>query len=203
LAKKYKDFPKYSIWAILANTLTQNLTNILISSFYSISTLGLYSLVLRVLSIPSSLIGASIGQVFFQQATIEKQNTGNAIQTFNSTLKKLLIIGLPSFGTLFFIVEDLFAFVFGEEWRIAGTYAKILIPLYFIRFISSTVSGILIIFEKQKSELLLNIFLISTSMIIILLLNNFNQFLYSLSFFMSVNYLFFIFYYHNLAEGSK
>lgn len=201
LAKRYKDFPKYSMWAILANALSQNLTNILISSFYSIATLGFYSLVQRVLGVPSSLIGSSIGQVFFQQATKEKHQTGKAVKTFNATVKKLIIIGLPAFGILFFIVEDLFAFVFSEEWKIAGTYSKILIPLFFIRFVSSTLSGILIVFEKQKNELIINIFLISTSMIMILFFKNFMDFLYYFSIYMSVNYLAFLFYYKKVAEG--
>jgi len=203
LAKRYKDFPKYSMWAILANSLSQNFTNILISSFYSIATLGFYSLVQRVLGMPSSLIGSSIGQVFFQQATKEKQQTAKAIKTFNSTVKKLIIIGLPSFGILFFIIEDLFAFVFGEDWRIAGTYAEILIPLFFIRFISSTVSGILTIYEKQKNELLINFFLITTSLLSILSFSEFMNFLYFFTVFMSINYLAFLYYYYKLSKGKK
>lgn len=179
LAKRYKDFPKYSMWAILANTLSQNLTNILISTFYSVATLGFYSLVERVLGMPSSLIGNSIGQVFFQQATKEKQQTGKAIKTFNSTVKKVIIIGLPSFGLLFFTVEDLFVFVFGEEWKIAGTYAQIVIPLFFIRFIVATVMIIDTIFEKQKFYLLSQIFflLMTVAIILIFRLDSFEFFL--------------------------
>lgn len=203
LAKRYKDFPKYSMWAILANSLSQNLTNILISSFYSVATLGFYSVVQRVLGMPSSLIGASIGQVFFQQATKEKQQTGKAIKTFNATVKKLIIIGVPSFGILFFIVEDLFAFVFGEEWKIAGTYAQIIIPLFLIRFVSSTVSGLMTVFEKQRNELLINFFLITTSLISILSFSEFINFLYFFTVFMSINYLAFLYYYYKLSKGEK
>jgi O-antigen/teichoic acid export membrane protein len=203
LAKRYKDFPKYSMWAILANSLSSNLTNILISSFYSIATLGFYSLVQRMLGMPSSLIGGAIGQVFFQQATKEKQETRKAIKSFNSTVKKLIIIGLPSFTILFFIVEDLFAFVFGEEWRIAGTYATIVIPLFFIRFVSSTVSAILTIFEKQKNELIINIFLIVTSIGLIIFIDNFNSFLIVFTVLMSINYMVFLYYYFKLAKGEK
>ncbi len=203
LAKRYKDFPKYSMWAILANTLSQNLTNILISSFYSVATLGFYSLIQRVLGMPSALIGSSIGQVFFQQATKEKQETGKAIKTFNSTVKKLIIISLPSFTILFFIVEDLFAFVFGEEWKIAGTYAEIVIPLFLIRFVSSTVSGLMTVFEKQKNELLINFFLITTSLISILAFSEFINFLYFFTIFMSINYLVFLYYYYKLSKGKK
>jgi O-antigen/teichoic acid export membrane protein len=203
LAKRYKDFPKYSMWAILANSLSQNLINILISSFYNIATLGFYSLVQRVLGMPSSLIGSSIGQVFFQQATKEKQQTDKAIKTFNSTVKKLIIIGLPSFGILFFIVEDLFAFVFGDTWRIAGTYAQIVMPLFFIRFVSSTVSVILTVFEKQRNELLINFFLITTSLLSILSFSEFMNFLYFFTVFMSINYLVFLYYYYKLSKGKK
>lgn len=166
LAKRYKDFPKFSMWAVLANTLAQHLTNILMSSFYSVATLGFYSLVQRVLGMPSSIIGSSISQVFFRQATIEKQQTGKAVNTFNSTFKKLILIGLPSFGTLFFIVEDLFAFVFGETWRIAGKYAQIVMPLFFIRFVVSTLSTLNTVFEKNKMGLCIQITLL-TSMILI------------------------------------
>jgi len=202
LAKKYKDFPKFSMWATLANTLSGSLANILISSFFSVATLGFYSLVQRVLSMPMSLIGNSIGQVFFQEASKEKQQTGRAISSFKKTVKKLIIIGVPSFGLLFFIVEDLFAFVFGEEWRIAGEYAEMLIPLFLIRFISSTVSGLLIIFERQRSELIINIFLLTTSMLIVSFFDDFITFLYVFTFFMSLNYIFFLLYYYKLAKGN-
>ena len=160
LAKRYKDFPKYSMWAILANTLSTHLINILISTFYSVATLGFYSLVQRVLGVPSSLVGGAIGQVFFQEATKEKQQTGRAINSFNSTIKKLLIIGLLSFGILFFIVEDLFAFMFGESWRIAGSYAQIVMPLFFIRFVVSSLTVVNSIFEKQKISLVWQILLL-------------------------------------------
>ena len=205
LAKRYKDFPKFSMWAVLANTLSQHLTNILISSFFSVSTLGFYSLVQRILGVPSALIGNSIGQVFFQQATKEKQQTGKAINTFNSTVKKLIIIGLPSFGILFFIIEDLFVFIFGYEWKIAGEYGQIIIPLFFIRFVSSTVSNINIVFEKQKIGLYINILLMVSCVVTIYISNflnlNFFNFLFLLSTILTLEYIMFLYYYFNLSRG--
>tara|TARA_B110000467_G_C18285849_1_gene461531 strand:+ start:32 stop:1303 length:1272 start_codon:yes stop_codon:yes gene_type:complete len=177
LAKRYKNFPRYSMWAILANSLAQNFTNILISSIYSVTTLGFYSLVQRILGIPSSVIGNSIGQVYFEEATKEKQRTGKTIKTFISTVKKLIIIGLPIFGILFFIVEDLFAIVFGQEWKIAGMYAKIVIPLFFIRFVVVSVSNTNNIFELQKLALVWQILLLLLSLLCMYLGN-----LYKLTF---------------------
>jgi len=163
IGKRYIDFPKFSMWAILANTLAVQLTNILISSFYNVKTLGFYSLAQRMLGMPSSLIGGSIGQVFFEEATKEKQKTGKAIKSFFSTLKKLVFLAIPSFTLLYFIVENLFAFIFGEEWRIAGKYAQIVIPLFAIRFVVAPLSNINNIFELQKVALLWQLVLLMLS----------------------------------------
>tara|TARA_B110000971_G_C20020742_1_gene506217 strand:- start:1455 stop:2723 length:1269 start_codon:yes stop_codon:yes gene_type:complete len=205
LAIRYKDFPKFTLWTTLASALSTNITNILISFFYSVSTLGFYSLVQKVLAMPASLIGSSVGQVFFQQATKEKQKTGITIKSFNSTLKKLIIIGLPSFGILFFIVEDLFVIVFSEEWKIAGTYAKIALPLYSIRFVSSTLSSINIVFEKHKIGLYINIIVLISLLIIFISVKiffiKFDLFLYIMTYVLFLEYFLVLIYYKKLSQG--
>ena len=173
VAKRFKKFPIYSVPAVLANKSSFQLTNIIISTVYSVATLGYYMHVQRVLGLPTSLIGTSIGRVFIHEANKEKQNTGKAIQTFKSTMKKLILIGLPIFVLLFIIVEDLFAFVFGEPWRIAGEYAQIVIPFFFVQFLVSSISSIDTIMEKQNFDLLFNITILIVSMVIIIISSNF------------------------------
>jgi O-antigen/teichoic acid export membrane protein len=137
LAKKYKDFPKFTLWAGLFNTLSQNVNNVLISMYYGLSTLGYYSFTERMLGMPASLIGSSIGQVYFQEASKEQQETGSAYNSFISASKKLVLIGLPFYFILYFVVEDVFYYVFGSDWLVAGSYAKIMIPFFMVRFIVS------------------------------------------------------------------
>ena len=129
------------------------MNNILISTFYSLSTLGFYSVVQRVLALPSSLLGNSIGEVYFQEATREKQKTGKAIVTFNKTLKKLLIISILIFLPLYFFLPELFKIVFGEKWQIAGEYGQIILPFVSIQFIVTSLSTTNMVFEKQKIAL--------------------------------------------------
>ena len=205
LAKSYKNFPKYTVWATLANSLSQHLTSILISIFYGLTVIGHFSLVQRVLGMPATLIGSSISQVFFQMSTQEKMATGRAIKTFNSTVIKLFIIGLIGFGFLYFIVEDLFVFVFGTDWAEAGLYASLLLPLFFIRFIASTVSPVNIVFERQKAGLFINILLLVTSMLVIYFSYtnglSFVVFLKIFTFVMSLEYFLFLVYYWILSSG--
>ena len=195
LGKRYIDFPKFSMWAILANTLAQQLINLLISSFYNVKTLGFYSLAQRMLGMPLSLIGGSIGQVFFEEATKEKQKTGKIIKTFNYTLKKLIIIAIALFGILYFSVEDLFAFVFGEEWRIAGTYAQTVILYFGVRFVVSPISLTAIIFEKNNIDLYFQIGLLIIFISIFVLFHRYSfiEFLKIINCCMTLYYLIYLF----------
>ena len=206
LAKRYKDFPLFSLPANLLNISTYQFSNILISSFFSVTTLGFYSFVQRILGIPSMLIGKSVGQVFFQESTQELLETGKANVSFIRTLKRLVIIAIPVFILLFFVVEDLFRLAFGEEWIIAGKYAKILVPMYGIRFVSSPLSILLSVFEKQRQGLLINVILFSSSIGVLIFGNNYNfeftKLLYIFSFLLSVEYLLFIIYYMKLVKYS-
>lgn len=154
LAKRYISFPKYSMWAILANTLSYQFLNVIISLFYSVSTLGFYSLAQRILGLPTSLIGDSIGRVYFQQATIEKRETGKANNVFRSTTRRLLLMSCIFFLPLYFILPFVFSVAFGQEWRIAGEYAQLLLPVFMFRFVSAALSTTNSVFEKQGLSLL-------------------------------------------------
>ena len=67
--KQYKDFPKFSMPSILANVLSQNLTNIITAVLFNSATLGLYSFANRILGAPTAIAGQSIGQVFMNEAS--------------------------------------------------------------------------------------------------------------------------------------
>tara|TARA_Y100000739_G_scaffold229971_1_gene247997 strand:+ start:8202 stop:9443 length:1242 start_codon:yes stop_codon:yes gene_type:complete len=168
MAKRYKNFPMISLPSSFTTELYSNLFSVLLSSLYNVALLGHYYMAQRVLGLPSALLGVSIGQVFFQSAVKEKEKTGQARIIFKSTVKKLFLIALPFFVALFFIVEDLFAFVFGENWRVAGTYSQILIPIFFVRLLATPVSMINTVFERQIYGLYISIILLVSNTGIIL-----------------------------------
>ncbi len=201
MAGRYRNFPKFSMWAILANALSVHLVNLIIVPLYSTATLGFYFMVQRVLGLPVGLIGNSAAQVFMREASQEKQQYGNATKTFRSMFKKMLFVGFPSFLFLFFVIKFVFIFFLGENWAVAGDYARILVPYFFTKFISSPMSIMLIVFEKQKMELLVNVLAISVSVGTLLLTSGFMNFIYWFSGIMSVIYILLIFYYYRLSKG--
>lgn len=195
-AIRYKRFPQFTFPASLANQLSTELANILISIIYSVTTLGFYSLAMRMLAVPSSFIGSAVGQLYMQEATEEKHKTGQSVNTFRSTIKKLAFMGFPFFLVIFIFSEDIFAFIFSEEWRVAGTYARYLIPLLYVRFVVSPVSVSLSIYEKQPVSLLLQSGLLSLTLFIFgcsYWFNlEFNVFLLALVSILCIYYLFFL-----------
>jgi len=207
LAKRYKGFPKFSMPGILVNVSMTNITNILISSLYDITTLGYYSVVQRVINLPSSLIGGAIGNVYFQESSLEKQQTGIAIKSFMGVLKKLTIVGILPYFILFFVVEDIFPFIFGDNWKIAGEYAKIVIPLSLIRFIVSPISIAMTVFEKQKIGMYwqVSMFIISMSILFIAQYYKleFGLFLYYTVIYLSLAYLVGLYICYHLSKGNK
>jgi O-antigen/teichoic acid export membrane protein len=102
-----------------------------------------------VLQAPISLIASSVSDVFREEASKIYRATGQAKMIFIKTFKWLAIMSLLPSLLLFFVIEDVFAFVFGKDWVMAGTYAKIMLPALSIRFIANPLSFMIYVAEKQ------------------------------------------------------
>jgi O-antigen/teichoic acid export membrane protein len=149
-AKRYQNFPKINSLHALGDMIQSSGVSFLISSFFGGAILGFYSHTLRILKAPSSLIGNSTAQVFYQRAS-EIYSIGGDLQPLvKKTMLHLTVIALPIFIFVAFTGPTIFAFIFGEQWRIAGEYAQILSPWIFMNFVVSPVSQLPIIVDKQK-----------------------------------------------------
>jgi len=159
LFKKYKDFPKINMPHAFLNTISSNLPILIIGKFFNSANVGFYSLSNTIILAPMGIITQSYSQVFFQKISELKNNNESKMlySFYKITVKKLLIFSLPIFFIIFFIIEDVFVIVFGEEWIVAGQYARILLPLYYFVFTSSIVSSVVIVFSHQGKALKLEI----------------------------------------------
>ena len=164
-AVRYKKFPLFSIWGLFLYSLSANINSFFISTLYGLGQLGLYSYGTRYLGIPLSLIANNMGQLFYQVcADCHKKNLP-ATKEFLSTLKKLAVIGFPIFFVLFFTIEDISAFAFGEQWRIAGYYSKLLLPHFFIRTLYVPLGEITSAFEKQELDLWIHVAIFASNIL--------------------------------------
>lgn len=168
LAKKYKNFPKFLLPSNIINTISGQLTTILFSNFFNLSVVGFLSFSEKTLNMPITLITKSIYNVFMQEASLYYAKNKECVNLYKNTFKKLLILSILPFSVLLLFSPFIFSFVFGKEWEIAGKYVQILIPMYFIKFITIPFGSMFVIAGKQKLDLYWQIYLIITVSISIL-----------------------------------
>lgn len=161
---RYRKFPLFDTWAALLNSASWQLPAFLLSTFFSTTVVGYYALGFRILQTPMGLIGNSIGQVFFQRAA-EAQSQGKLAPLVENALRRLVAIGLFPMLVLTVIGSDLYIVIFGLQWEEAGIYTQILSVWAFFWFISSPLSTLFGVLEKQEFSLVLNIFIFSTRFI--------------------------------------
>ncbi len=158
LIKRYRKFPFLGSPASLLNVLSLQMPYVIIPTLFTSAVAGMYFLVFRVLMMPIALIGESMAEVFRKNALENLKKHGNCRPIFVKTLWSMVVIGLPPMLLLILFGRELFAFVFGEEWREAGLYASILAPMAFLRLVSAPLSGVLFIKERLTLILALQTF---------------------------------------------
>ncbi len=162
---RYKKFPLIDSAGGLLNTISWQLPALMLSSFFSVSVVGLYALGLTVLQRPLSIISGALSQVFYQRANEEKHINGNNGALVENLMDKLMFVGILPTAVLAMISEELFAVLFGARWSEAGRYTQILAPWIFFWFISSPLSALFSVYERQGSALSVHLLIFLTRVV--------------------------------------
>jgi O-antigen/teichoic acid export membrane protein len=153
-AIRYRHFPLFSSWAALLGAATGALAPLCLAEFYGLKTLGWYALGDRVLGAPILLIGQAVSQVYSVEAAAMNLSDPIALQNlFVRSVKKLTLLGIVPFILFVIFSPSLFGFVFGQSWREAGVYARLLASTQYIAFIVWPLTPTLNILERQSWQL--------------------------------------------------
>lgn len=164
VAVQHYRLPLYSLPAEFVNVAAQQIPVLLLANFFGSMVVGYFSLTQRVLGLPIGLISDSILEVFRQRASIDFNLNGDCRSIFVKTLKGLIAVCIVPFGIFFLAAPWLFAVVFGKEWEVAGEYARIMTPLFFLRFVTRPLSYIFYLADKQHVDLAGNVALFALAL---------------------------------------
>ena len=148
-AKIYKKFPTINTLHALTDEIKNFGVNQTIIFAFSDIVLGFYGMTFRVLRAPMQFIGGAFSQVFYQKASEMRNNKVSYVAFTKKTLRKLFFIALPIFAIILIFGPELFSFVLGDKWKLAGVYAQYLTPWLFLNFVVSPVQNIAVIVNKQ------------------------------------------------------
>lgn len=162
-AKKHIRQPLYSVPASFVNGFSYSVINIFINSLFGSVTLAYYSMSYRMLGVPLSLVCNSTSKAYFEKAAREHDETGNFHKTFLQTSLFLLAIAVPMTAVLMILAPWAFELFFGKGWGVSGEYVRYLAPMFGLRLIVSSLSPTMIICNKQRIDLIIQILFVVAS----------------------------------------
>lgn len=160
-AKKYSNHPRHLIAGQLINNISYQSPNLLLPtiSFFTTALIGQLGFANRLVRTPIMAVSNAFSDVFKQQASEEFANSGSCKRIFFATLKKLLLISVVPFLIFFAVAPFLFTLLLGEQWEIAGQFARIMTIPFFLGFTISPLSSVFYIVNKTQAYLVLQIIL--------------------------------------------
>jgi len=144
--KENKNFPYFSAPMAFLNSVSVDILIYIFNLFYSTTLVGFYSNANKVINYPLNLISQSFTTVFYQK--IAETNKKLKLYTI-SYLINLLLASLAQTPVILW-GEEIFSFVLGDEWEVAGSIAKYLAPLTITSFAMRSVSNIFSLTRKHQ-----------------------------------------------------
>lgn len=147
--KENINYVKYQMPAGITATLRTELPNLLIGALFGNKMLGYFSVSQKLLTIPITFLGQSIGKVFYQKAA-EMKRMCQPINKFveRNINRGMLLAAMPMI--LFAAVGDVaIVLYFGAEYAIGGVICRIIAFRSLFNFISTSVQGIDIVLDRQ------------------------------------------------------
>ena len=157
--KRYRKFPIFIPASVLLNNVSRHLPFFLLAYFFTPAIVGFFSLGVKLIQMPINLFGKSITQVFYQKAAGINRK-GKTDKAAENIIKRLVALGILPFLTVTLIGREMFVLFFGQRWAEAGVYAQIMSPWMLVVFLSSPLSYLLVIGEKQSRLLFIDLILL-------------------------------------------
>jgi lipopolysaccharide exporter len=127
LARDYRDFPMYSASQNVINSLSSGLPVLLLTRFYGIAVAGAYAFGIGVLQVPMSFVSTALRQVLFQKACESQHEGGSLAALYVKTTAVLFVMVLLPSLILIIWAPQLFTWIFGSRWLLAGELARSLV----------------------------------------------------------------------------
>lgn len=149
--------------------------NLIMGALYGNATLGYFSISQKLLNIPITFIGQSIGLVFYQRCAEMKRKGKDIADFFYRNLRRALILAIIPMMLLAAFGDAAIVIFFGSEYSAAGTIVRIVVFKSFFTFVSISNRSIDIILDKQQYSMfscLAQTIFVSLSVVISYLVSN-------------------------------
>jgi O-antigen/teichoic acid export membrane protein len=136
MARRQIDFPKFRAPVMLINAISQHLPTLVLAAYFGPAAAGFFALCKQALTMPTNLIGKSVADVYYPRISRAIHDREPVAAMLLKATTALALVGLVPFAIVAVFGPWLFATVFGQQWQLAGEYARWLALAEFAVFIS-------------------------------------------------------------------
>jgi O-antigen/teichoic acid export membrane protein len=155
VANRFRRFPIYSSGSAVFNAATLQLPLLFMAGLFGPRVAGLFGLGQRVLTVPMSLVGNAIANVYYSTlAEAARTNPDSLEPMFVRLTKRLALVGVGPVLCAALFGPWACGVVFGPDWREAGTILRYLSPMLLLQFVASPLGGTLDVLERQDLHLI-------------------------------------------------
>lgn len=155
--KQHREFPLLNLPHVFIDNGRDMLLATLILAYFGEAVYGSYGHAYQMLRIPLMLVGVSVGQLFFNRSSEAMHKQKALTPIISKTIGVLTLISIIPFTVLFFYGTEIFGFVFGTTWGIAGTYAETMAFWLMVNFVLSPISALPLLLNKQRYALIMGL----------------------------------------------
>lgn len=154
MAHRYSRLSGSLVGSHMLATVTGAAPLLYLSHAYGSDPLGQFALVMSTIFLPASLLGAAVGQVYYQRAAADWAAGRTIHGLWKSTLDKLCRYGLPTYLGIALISPWAYPWIFGGQWQASGELARYLAISGFFSLISSPMDRTCLIVGAWRYPLL-------------------------------------------------
>lgn len=158
LLLEYKEFPLINSLHAFSDILFQDFIILaIITSQFGLVTAGLFVVMMKYLKAPVRFIGSAIGQVFYPEGNQNRIEGKSNKLLLGKSIKISILVAIPIILIVAAAGPKLFGWYLGEQWIESGFFARIMILPIALGLITSPISSIPLIYNKQKTSFIINL----------------------------------------------
>jgi O-antigen/teichoic acid export membrane protein len=157
LVRRHWKFAAFALPSEFSSQINMQMPVFALSALGADATLGAFTRARQLVSMPITVVGQSVAQVFRREASELHRKTGSCRALMRRTALWLFAAGISP--CLFFMVFApwMFSFYLGPDWREAGEIAQILAPMLLLRVVVSPLTTVFLFTGNQALDLKLMI----------------------------------------------
>ncbi|MEY8875279.1 MAG: lipopolysaccharide biosynthesis protein, partial [Leptothrix sp. (in: b-proteobacteria)] len=149
VARRHREFPLLNTPHAFAGALQDTLAVALIAASLGPAAAGFWSLALRYLKAPATLVGGAVSQALYPKLAAISGVTRESRAMVRKVMAVLMVIALLLATVLTLLGPWAFAWFFGEAWREAGQLAGALALYIGVHFVAAPLAVVTMAWQAQ------------------------------------------------------